>query len=151
MHSEIFCYAVLADKNESTIYSDRTGWFPVRSYSSKNYIFVAYVYSKNAILMRPLAARNDNNMVKTSRYPTSAPRPRQQMLQGYQNVHTQPRYRHSTCRATQPSCERRRNSSQGGKIPHDRCTGYTGRQLPDPTLGSLPTSDTRSLNLLQTS
>ena len=62
---EIFCYAVLADENDGTIYSDQTGRFPVRSYSGKNYIFVAYVYSKNAILLRPLSARNDDNMVTT--------------------------------------------------------------------------------------
>ena len=48
---KIFCYAVLADENEGTIYSDQTGRFPVRSYSGKNYIFVAYIYSKNAILL----------------------------------------------------------------------------------------------------
>ena len=62
---EMFCFAVLADENEGTIYSDQTGCFPVRSHSGKNYIFMAYVYSKNAVLLRPLAARNDDNMVKT--------------------------------------------------------------------------------------
>ena len=61
---EMFCFAVLANENEGTIYSDQTGRFTVRSYSGKNYIFMAYVYSKNAVLLRPLSAQNDDNMVK---------------------------------------------------------------------------------------
>ena len=38
---EIYCYAVLGDNNENTIYSDQTGRFPVESYDGKNYIFIA--------------------------------------------------------------------------------------------------------------
>ena len=50
---EMSCFAILADSNDATIYSDLAGRFPVQSYSGTNYIFVAYVYSINAILMRP--------------------------------------------------------------------------------------------------
>jgi len=51
INNEMFYFVVLADQNDSTIYSDFAGKFPVRSYSGMNYIFVAYVYSFNAILM----------------------------------------------------------------------------------------------------
>ena len=33
---EIYCYAVLGDKNERTFYSDLTGRFLVESYDGKN-------------------------------------------------------------------------------------------------------------------
>ena len=33
---KIYCYAVLGDKNERTIYSDLTGRFPVESYDGKS-------------------------------------------------------------------------------------------------------------------
>ena len=36
---EIYCYAVLGDKNERTIYSNLTGRFPVESYSGKKLHF----------------------------------------------------------------------------------------------------------------
>ena len=62
---EMFCFAILADSNDATIYSDLAGRFPVRSYSGMNYIFVAYVYSINAILIRPMQSRSDECMVAT--------------------------------------------------------------------------------------
>ena len=42
MDNEMFCFAVLADEIEGTIYSDQMGRFPTRSFSGKNYIFVAF-------------------------------------------------------------------------------------------------------------
>ena len=62
---EMFCFAILADQNEDTIYSDLAGRFPVCSYSGMNYIFVAYVYKINAILIRPMATRCDATMIDT--------------------------------------------------------------------------------------
>ena len=60
---EMFCFAVLADTNEGTIYSDLTGQFPVQSYSGMNYIFVAYIYTINAIILRPMKNRTDKSMI----------------------------------------------------------------------------------------
>ena len=37
------CFAVLADQNEVTIYTDLAGIFPVRSYTGMQYIFIAYI------------------------------------------------------------------------------------------------------------
>jgi len=63
--NEMFCFAALADQNENTIYSDLCGRFPVRSFSGMNYIFVAYIYTINAIIIRPMKSRNDECMVAT--------------------------------------------------------------------------------------
>ena len=54
---ELYCFSALADTIEGTIYSDLTGKFPVRSYKRNQYIFVAYVYDANAILIRPMPNR----------------------------------------------------------------------------------------------
>ena len=50
---EIYCCAVLGDKNERTIYSDLTGRFPVESYDGKKETkyFIAYAYKLNYIFM----------------------------------------------------------------------------------------------------
>lgn len=54
VEDEIYCVAVIGDQNDNTIYSDLTGQFPVRSYEGKSYIFVAYVYKLNAVMLRPM-------------------------------------------------------------------------------------------------
>ena len=61
---KIDCFAAIGDKNENTIYSDLTGQFPVRSYDGMVYIFVAYVYKFNAILLHPMKSREDTSMVE---------------------------------------------------------------------------------------
>ena len=59
----MFCFAALADVNDDTIYSNLTGKSPVRSFSGMNYIFIAYVDTINAILIKPVERMNDENMV----------------------------------------------------------------------------------------
>ena len=59
---DMLYFAILSDQNENTIYSDLAGRFPVFSYSGMNYIFVAYVYKINAILVRPMATQCDATM-----------------------------------------------------------------------------------------
>ncbi len=56
---------MLADKNEGTVYSNLTGKFPVQLFEVHLYIFVCYVYSANAIVMRPIKDRTDACMVQT--------------------------------------------------------------------------------------
>ena len=58
-NNKMFCFVILADNNDATIYSDLAGRFPVQSYSGMNYIFVAYIYTINAIIIRPMKSRND--------------------------------------------------------------------------------------------
>ena len=64
VEDEIYCFAVIGDQNENTIYSDLTGQFPVRSFEGMSYIFVAYVYKLNAIMLRPMKSREDDSMVQ---------------------------------------------------------------------------------------
>ena len=54
VNDNMFCYAMLADKNEGTVYSNLTGKFPVQSFEGHLYVFVCYVYSAKAIVMRPM-------------------------------------------------------------------------------------------------
>ena len=44
IEDEMFCFAMLADRNEGTLYSDLAGKFPVQSYEGHLYLFVCYVY-----------------------------------------------------------------------------------------------------------
>ena len=53
----------LADVNDDTIYNDLMGHSPVCSLSGITYIFIAYVYTMNAILIKPMKGMNDGNMV----------------------------------------------------------------------------------------
>jgi hypothetical protein len=50
----MFCCAALADATTGTMYTDITGAFPVRSFNNMQYIFVAYIYNLNAIIVRPM-------------------------------------------------------------------------------------------------
>ena len=60
---ERFCFAVLVDKVEETIYSDLTGNFPCQSFADNQYIFVCYIHTTNAILLRPMKNRTDKSML----------------------------------------------------------------------------------------
>ena len=62
---DMFCFAALADTIKGTMYTDLTGKFPVRSYKNNQYVFVAYFYSLNAIIVRPMPNRTDASMVAT--------------------------------------------------------------------------------------
>eukprot|EP00804_Cyclotella_cryptica_P018378 CCRYP_015482-RA/>CCRYP_015482-RA protein AED:0.41 eAED:0.39 QI:0/-1/0/1/-1/1/1/0/294 len=48
---ELFVGATIAEQNDGTIYTDQTGAFPVTSFHSNKYQFVAYEYRSNAILV----------------------------------------------------------------------------------------------------
>ena len=51
------------DMTDGTIYTNLCGQFPVQSYPGIKYMFVAYIYKCNSILMRPMKDRTDENMV----------------------------------------------------------------------------------------
>ena len=59
IEDKIFFCAVIGYAHENTIYSDLTGRFPIQSYKGMNYIFVAYVYKLNSILLRSMKSRED--------------------------------------------------------------------------------------------
>jgi hypothetical protein len=60
---DVFCFAALANAITGTMYTDITGAFPVRSFKSMQYIFVAYVYDLNAIIVRAMPYHTDASMV----------------------------------------------------------------------------------------
>ncbi len=60
---DVFCFAALADAITGTMYTNITGAFPVRSFKSRQYIFVAYIYDLNAIIVRIMPSRTDAAMV----------------------------------------------------------------------------------------
>jgi hypothetical protein len=61
---DVFCLAVLVDAILSTMYTDITGAFPFRSFKSMQYVFVAYIYKLNAIIIRTMPSCTDASMVQ---------------------------------------------------------------------------------------
>jgi len=59
----MFCFAALADMHTGTMYTDGTGAFPVQSFRNMQYVFVAYIYDLNAILVRAMPSKNDGAMI----------------------------------------------------------------------------------------
>ena len=51
INNKVFCFAALADSTKGTIYSDLIGRFPLQSYAGMHYIFIAYVYDQNYIII----------------------------------------------------------------------------------------------------
>ena len=62
---EIFCCADLAITIDGTLYTDLTGRFSIRSYKGNQYIFLAYVYNSNAILVRAMNTRATQSMIES--------------------------------------------------------------------------------------
>jgi hypothetical protein len=60
---DVFCFAVLANAITGTMYTDITGAFPVRSLKSMQYVFVAYIYDLNAIIVQAILSCIDASMV----------------------------------------------------------------------------------------
>ncbi len=60
---DMFCFAALANANTGTMYTDLTGSFPVRSFKNMQYIFVAYVYDLNAIILRAMPTRTNTAII----------------------------------------------------------------------------------------
>ncbi len=60
---DIFCFAALADATTGTMYMDLTGIFPVRLFKNMSYIFVAYIYDLNTIIVRPMALHTDASFI----------------------------------------------------------------------------------------
>jgi hypothetical protein len=60
---EMFCFATLADSTTSTMYTDLTIAFPVRSFRNMIYIFIAYIYDLNVIIVRPMASCTDASFI----------------------------------------------------------------------------------------
>jgi hypothetical protein len=60
---DMFCFAVLANANTGTMYMDLTGSFLVRSLKNMQYIFVAYVYDLNVIIVHAMPTCTNTAMI----------------------------------------------------------------------------------------
>ncbi len=60
---DMFCFAAHANANTGTMYTDLTGSFPVRSFKNMQYIFVAYVYDLNVIIVCAMPTRTITAMI----------------------------------------------------------------------------------------
>jgi hypothetical protein len=60
---DVFCFAALANAITGTMYTDITSAFPVCLFKNMQYIFVAYIYDLNAIIICAMPSRTDVSMV----------------------------------------------------------------------------------------
>jgi hypothetical protein len=61
---DVFCFAMVADAITGTMYTNITGAFPDRSFESMQYVFVAFIYNLNAIIVRAMPSCTDASMVQ---------------------------------------------------------------------------------------
>ncbi len=59
----MFCFAALANLNTGTMYTNLPGVFPICSFKSMQYIFIAYIYDLNAILVDVMPSKNNADMI----------------------------------------------------------------------------------------
>jgi hypothetical protein len=59
-----FCFSVLADAITVTMYTYITSAFPVCSFKSMQYVFVAYIYDLNAIIVQAMPSCTNASMVQ---------------------------------------------------------------------------------------
>ena len=62
--NHVFCWAALADQIDGTTYTDLTGRFPTMSLENNHYVFVAYDYTTNAIIVRAITDREFATIVR---------------------------------------------------------------------------------------
>jgi hypothetical protein len=60
---DMFCFAALANLHMGAMYTDLTSAFPVRSFKNMQYIFVAYIYDLNPILVHEMPSKNNAAMI----------------------------------------------------------------------------------------
>jgi hypothetical protein len=61
---DMFSFAALDNAITGTMYTNITGAFPVHSFKSMQYMFVAYIYDLNAIIVRAMPSRTNVSMVQ---------------------------------------------------------------------------------------
>ncbi len=61
---DMFCFAMPTDAIMGTMYTNITRVFPVRSFKSMQYVFVAYIYNLNAIIVQAMPFCTDASMVQ---------------------------------------------------------------------------------------
>jgi hypothetical protein len=59
---DVFCFAALASTITGTMYNNITGAFPVCSFKSMQYIFIAYIYDLVTIIVRAVPSCTNASM-----------------------------------------------------------------------------------------
>ena len=59
----MFCFVALANATAGTMYTDITGVFPVSSFKNMQYIFAAYIYDLNPIIIRPMPNHTNASVI----------------------------------------------------------------------------------------
>ena len=59
----MFCFAALVDLHNGMMYTKGTGAYLVRSFRNMQYVFVAYIFNLNAILVRTMPSKTDGAMI----------------------------------------------------------------------------------------
>ncbi len=60
---DVFCFSALTNAITGTMYTNITGAFHVRLFKSMQYVFVAYIYDLNAIIIHAMPSHTDASMV----------------------------------------------------------------------------------------
>jgi hypothetical protein len=56
---KMFFFAALANLNTGTVYTNLLGTFPIHSFRSLQYIFIAYIYDLNPVLVCNVPSKNN--------------------------------------------------------------------------------------------
>jgi hypothetical protein len=59
----MFCFAALANLHTRTMYTNSTNTFPIQSFHKMQYVFVAYIYYLNAILVCTMPSKTNGAMI----------------------------------------------------------------------------------------
>jgi hypothetical protein len=60
---DIFCFVALADLHTGTMYTNSANAFPIQSFCIMQYVFVAYIYNLNAILVHAMPSKTNDSMI----------------------------------------------------------------------------------------
>jgi hypothetical protein len=61
---DVFSFAMLSDAITGNMYTNITGAFPVRFFKSMQYLFVAYIYNLNTIIVRAMPSCTNASTVQ---------------------------------------------------------------------------------------
>ena len=64
--SNVFCYVVVTDKQQETLYTDTTEALPARLMNANQYLCVAYDYDNNYIFTESIPDVKDNTIIAVS-------------------------------------------------------------------------------------
>jgi hypothetical protein len=61
--TKMLCFVAFSNLHTGMIYADGTGAFPIQSFHNMQYVFVAYIYDLNAILVHAMPSKIGGAMI----------------------------------------------------------------------------------------